>query len=473
MKLEFPKNFLWGSATSAEQIEYKGFNPKNIKTIWEKWYDVQKYRFFDQKFSQNNFKEKYKEDLKIAKDLNFNSLRISISWARLIPDGKNINEKELNFYNNVFDEMKKNNLKIFVGLFHFDMPLWAQNLGGWNSKEVVDKYVYFAKVCFKHFGEKVDSWVTFNEPIVPVEGQYWYDFHYPNYIDFMGGIRAMWNILVAHHRAVKEFRKYKLNSKIGIILNITPSIPRSSLNKEDVKASKVADLFQWKVLLDTIAKGEFSTEFINMLEEKKLWPKDISSRYLDGVEKKLFQEEKIDFLGINYYCPLRVKSLDYLPNWKGTVTPHTHFYNLYEMPGRRMNPYRGWEIHPKSIYNMLMTIKNDYKNIPSYISENGMGVQDEGRYRDNNGKINDYYRIDFINEHLYWIHRAIKDGSNCFGYHMWTYIDNWSWINAYKNRYGFIELDLKTNKRIEKKSASWIKEVIKNNSINIEKDKIL
>ncbi len=466
MKLEFPKGFLWGSATSAEQIEPKGFDKNNISTIWDKWYSEQKFRFFNQEFSQNNFKEKYKEDLKIAKNLNFNSLRISISWSRLIPNGKEIDKNELKYYHNVLDEMKKNGLKIFVGLYHFDMPLWAQELGGWNSREVVDKYVEFTKICFENFGDKVDMWATFNEPIVPVEAQYWYDFHYPNLIDFKGGIIAMWNILVAHHKAVKVFRGFKLKSQIGIILNITPAIPRSEKNEHDVNASEIANMFQWKALLDTVAKGEFPWTFIEMLDKKKLWPTNV----VKNGDRELFKSEKIDFLGINYYNPLRVKSLDYVPNWDGVVTPHTHFYNQYEMPGRRMNPYRGWEIYPKSVYNMLMTIKKDYGNIPSYISENGMGVEGEEKYRDKNGMINDHYRIDFINEHLYWINRAISEGANCFGYHMWTYIDNWSWMNAYKNRYGFVELDLKTNERKEKKSASWIREVIRTNSIQVEEE---
>ena len=129
-----------------------------------------------------------------------------------------------------------------------------------------------------------------------------------------------------------------------------------------------------------------------------------------------------------------------------------------------MNKYRGWEIHPESIYTMLKTIREEYGNIECFISENGMGVEGEDKFREN-GTIQDHYRIEFIAEHLYWVHKAIEEGSNCIGYHMWTYIDNWSWINAYKNRYGYIELDIETGERKEKLSASWIREVIEENQV--------
>ena len=133
------------------------------------------------------------------------------------------------------------------------------------------------------------------------------------------------------------------------------------------------------------------------------------------------------------------------------------------MPGRRMNPYRGWEIYPEAMYDIAMNLKNNYNNIPWYISENGMGVEGEDRYKNEDGIIEDDYRIDFIKEHLEHLHRGIEEGSNCFGYHTWTPIDCWSWLNAYKNRYGYISVDLDTQKKTIKKSGRWIKEVTENN----------
>ena len=136
---------------------------------------------------------------------------------------------------------------------------------------------------------------------------------------------------------------------------------------------------------------------------------------------------------------------------------------FYEMPGRRMNPYRGWEIYPKAIYDVAINVRDNYGNIPWYISENGMGVEGEETFIGDDGIVADDYRIDFIREHLEWLHKGIEEGSNCFGYHLWTLLDCWSWSNAYKNRYGLIALDPVMQKKTIKKSGRWFREVAAQN----------
>lgn len=131
-----------------------------------------------------------------------------------------------------------------------------------------------------------------------------------------------------------------------------------------------------------------------------------------------------------------------------------------------MNPYRGWEIYEKGLYDISVNIKNNYRNIPWYVAENGMGVADEIRFMDDEGLIHDDYRIEFYKNHLIWLHKGIEEGSNCFGYHVWTFMDNWSWLNAYKNRYGLFRVDLDHSfQRIPKKSAYWFKELVQNNGL--------
>ncbi len=466
-KLKFPKNFWWGSATSGPQTEGNDnvLDMNKSESIWERQYKEDKYRFFDLEPTKNNLVKNFKADIKLAKDLNFNSLRTSIQWSRLMPNGKDVNKQAISFYREMFQEMIDSGIEPFINLFHFDMPMWAQNIGGWTSREVVDKFVIYAKTAFELFGDIVKKWFTSNEPIVVVEGQYLYDFHYPNELSFEKSTKAIWHNIMAHHLCVREFRKQDIkNGTIGSILNITPAIPRSQA-KADLKAAKIAELFQWKCFADPFMKGEKPNELISLLESKKLWPKNL---ILKG-DEEIIKNNIMDIIGLNFYSPLRVKALDYIPNFNvDTITPNTHFFNTYQMPGRRMNIYRGWEIYPKALYMMLKTIKDEYNNFPCYISENGMGVEDEQRFKDKKGMINDSYRIEFINEHLYWVHKAIKEGSSCKGYHMWTYIDNWSWNNAYKNRYGFYSLDIKTGKRTPKKSSQWIKKVIEENAIEID-----
>ncbi|AOX43411.1 6-phospho-beta-glucosidase [Spiroplasma sp. NBRC 100390] len=463
----FEKNFLWGSAFSGPQTESAFFEDGKSASNWDHWFKIEKYRFFNQQPCLNDFYHRYPEDIKIAKELNFNSLRTSIQWTRLIPDGKTINPKGVEFYNNVINEMLKNNIKPIINLFHFDMPHWAQEKGGWLSREVVDAFVFYARTCFELFGDRVEMFTTFNEPIVVIEGGYWYDWHRPNEVNMQAGMQAQWNSLIAHLKAVKEYRNLKLPGQIGAILSISPSIPRSQ-NKADLQAAKWYDLFTTNSFLDPMVKNIYPQELKEVAEKYHfMWN-------ITAGDEDLIKDEnlKLDFLGINFYQPMRVKCVDFIPDFaNGAITPH-YFYQPYEMPGRRMNPYRGWEIFPKAIYLALMNLKENYGNIPVYISENGMGVENEERFLDN-GVINDQYRIDFVKEHLAWVHKAISEGSNCFGYHSWAYIDNWSWMNAYKNRYGFVQLDLENNaKRVLKKSAIFIAKVAKTGTFEYDSELI-
>lgn len=152
-----------------------------------------------------------------------------------------------------------------------------------------------------------------------------------------------------------------------------------------------------------------------------------------------------------------------MPNPEAPFLPEYYFDN-YEMPGRKMNPYRGWEIYPKGIYDIMVNLKENYNNIESFISENGMGVENEKRFIEN-GEINDVYRIDFVKSHLIWLNKAIQEGANCTGYHMWTFMDNWSWMNAYKNRYGFVSVNIENGERTIKQSGKWFKELASSNEI--------
>jgi 6-phospho-beta-glucosidase len=458
VKYKFPEGFWWGSAASATQMEGAAKEDGKGLNIWDYWYEKEPNRFFDGvgPAVTSDFYHQYKEDIKLMKEIGHNSFRFSISWARLIPGGVGqVNQKAVEFYNNVINELLANDIEPFINLFHFDMPLELQQKGGWESREVVDAYAEYSKICFELFGDRVKRWFTFNEPVVPVEGGYLYDFHYPNVVDFNRAVQVAYGTMIANAKAIKEFKALQLDeAKIGIVLNLTPSYPRST-NPADLKAANIVDLFFNRSFLDPAVRGEYPLELVEIIKREGLVPK-----MLEG-DKELLKENTIDFLGVNYYQPRRVKAKECMPNPEAPLMPD-NFFDYYEMPGRKMNVYRGWEIYEKGIYDIAINLKENYGNIEWYISENGMGVQDEERFIVD-GRVEDNYRIDFVRDHLIWLHKSIEEGCNVKGYHMWTFIDNWSWSNAYKNRYGFIQLDLKTQNRIIKKSGYWIKEVAKNN----------
>ena len=460
-KFIFPENFLWGSATSGPQSEGR-FNKKH-DSVFDYWYDIEPDAFFD-KVGPNvasNFYNSYKEDLAMIKEIGLNSFRTSIQWTRLIKDFETaeVDEDGVRFYNDMIDECLKNGLTPIMNLHHFDLPVELyKKYGGWESKHVVDLFVKFAEKAFELFGDRIKYWTTFNEPIVVVEGQYLYKFHYPCLVDGKKAVQVMFNINLASAKAIEAYRKGEYNKdggKIGIVLNLTPSYPRSE-SKEDLAAAKFADDFFNNSFLDPAIKGKFPEYLVEKLtEDKVLWE-------ATEEEMAIIKNNTIDFLGVNYYQPRRVKAKEEAYDETLGWMPDKYFDN-YIMPGRRMNPYRGWEIYPEAMHDIAMNLKNNYNNIPWYVSENGMGVEGEDRYKNEDGIIEDDYRIDFIKEHLEHLHRGIEEGSNCFGYHTWTPIDCWSWLNAYKNRYGYISVDLDTQKKTIKKSGRWIKEVTENN----------
>ena len=197
---------------------------------------------------------------------------------------------------------------------------------------------------------------------------------------------------------------------------------------------------------------------MNYLVNIQVWIKEISLVFY------VYNYQRIDFLGLNYYVPRRVQERKN-PVLKGEELMPQAFYELYNATHRRSNPYRSDdEIYPQAIYDMAMQVKKDYGNIKWYIAELGiaMNLEAEGEVG-KDGIIDDSFRTAIFKEHLVQLHKAIEDGSNCFGVHQWTFIDNWSWLNSFKRRYGFYRLDLNTGKRIMKKNALFFKEMVKNN----------
>ncbi|MDK2805022.1 MAG: 6-phospho-beta-glucosidase [Thermoanaerobacterium sp.] len=458
---KFPENFWWGSATSATQIEGAANEDGKGMNVWDYWYKQVPNRFFNGVGPDvtSDFYHRYKDDIKLMKEIGHNSFRLSISWSRLIPGGVGeINKKAVEFYNNVINELIENGIMPIVNLFHFDMPIEMQHIGGFENRQVLENYKNYAKTCFELFGDRVKRWITFNEPIVPAEGGYLYNFHYPDIVDFKRAIQVCFNTVLASAMAINEFKKLEIkDGKIGIVLNLTPSYPRSN-HPADLKAAEIADLLFNRSFLDPCVKGEYPEKLVELLKSYNHLPV-----YTED-DLELIKNNTVDYLGVNYYQPRRVKAKENMPNPYGVFTPDW-FFDEYIMPGRRMNPYRGWEIYEKGIYDLLINVRDNYGNIESYISENGMGVEGEERFL-KDGIIQDDYRIEFIKGHLKWLHKAIEEGCNVKGYHLWSFMDNWSFLNAYKNRYGLVSVDLATQKRTIKKSGYWFKELAKNNGFS-------
>ena len=456
--IKFPQDFLWGTSTSGPQTEGRFAGDGKGDNLWDYWYQVEPHRFRFQEGPglTSTFYENWEEDIELLVETGHTAFRTSIQWSRIFPEGRGeVNPVGVAFYRQVFERIKSKGIHLMVNLYHFDLPFALQEQGdGWENKETVYAYRDYARFCFETYGDLVDQWITFNEPIVPVEFGYFYDAHYPHKVDAAAAVKVAYHTQLASSLAVKACHEVDLSYRIGVVLNLTPAYPRSQ-HPADVKAARIAELFQAKSFLDPSVLGTYPPELVEILRERDLLPE------VDPSDLELIKEHTVDFLGVNYYQPMRVSAPRYAPNPDSPMLVE-QFYEPYVMPGRKINPHRGWEIYEQGLYDIAQNIKENYGNIEWLLTENGMGVEGEEKFRQN-GEIQDDYRIDFVKDHLRELHRAIQEGANCKGYLMWTFIDCWSWLNGYKNRYGLVELDLATQERRLKKSGHWFRELSQQN----------
>lgn len=457
---EFPKDFWWGAATSGPQSE--GRFAKKHANMFDHWYDIEPQAFYNYvgPDTASNFYNSYKEDLALMKQVGLNSFRTSIQWTRLIDDleENTVNPEAVAFYNAVIDTALEQGIRPIFNLHHFDLPVdLYHRYGGWESRHVVELFVGFAQQCFKLFGDRVKDWVVHNEPMVVVDGEYLYQFHYPKLVDGKKAVQVAYHLNLATAKTIQVYRQGGYDGRIGTVLNLTPTYAASE-EPDDQVAANFAELWNNKLFLEPAVYGHFPEELEAVLKKDGvLWQTEPG----DDV---LFQQNTVDFLGVNFYHPNRVKAPDISPDSVGDWLP-SRYYDAYDMPGRRMNIDKGWEIYPKALYDIAINIRDNYKNIPWFVSENGMGVSREERFMDDKGQVQDDYRINFIREHLEWLYQGIEEGSNCFGYHLWTPIDCWSWTNAYRNRYGLISNNIHTQVKTIKKSGEWFKGLTERNGL--------
>ncbi|HEL0422409.1 TPA: glycoside hydrolase family 1 protein [Streptococcus equi subsp. zooepidemicus] len=453
--LEFPEGFWWGGATSGPQSE--GRFQKPHRNLFDYWYEQNPELFYDYvgPDTASDFFHQYDQDLALLASLGHNSYRTSIQWTRLIDDfeAATINPDGLAYYNRVIDACLAHGMRPVINLHHFDLPIALyQKYGGWESKHVVDLFVAFARVCFEQFGDRVKDWFVHNEPMVVVEGSYLLQFHYPAIVDGKKAVQVAYNLALATAKVICAYREQAAelsNGRIGTILNLTP-VYSATDSEADLAAAHIAELWHNDLFMSAAVCGSFPGELVAMLKrDGVLWQSTPE-------ELALIAAYTVDYVGINFYHPKRVKAPEVIPVISPSWSPEW-YYDAYLMPKRRMNVDKGWEIYPEAVYDIALKMRDQYRNIPWFLSENGVGVSGEDRYRDESGQIQDDYRIQFLKEHLTYLHKGIQAGSNCFGYHVWTPIDCWSWLNAYKNRYGLVENNHRTQRRRVKKSGYWFR----------------
>lgn len=446
MFYQFPKDFVWGCATASYQIEGAFDKDGKGPSIWDVFTHIPG-NIVDGSNGDIacDHYHRYSEDVELMKTLNLKAYRFSISWPRIIPEGKgSVNKKGLDFYKRLVDTLNSAGITPFATIYHWDLPQALEERGGWGNLDTSKYFADYSYTLFKELGESIPCWITLNEPAVFTYLGYGMGIHAPGKKDFGLAIKATYSALLAHGLAVEAYRDLGIRGQIGITLNLTPMHPASN-KEEDILSARKMDLMWNRWFLDPVLKGSFPQEFIELLDKNKI------SFNVDPEHMKKISS-KIDFLGVNYYTRNII-----------AYDPEVSLINARSIEPAANKTEMNWEIYPEGLYEILTSIKKDYGDIALYITENGAAFKDELI----NGKVEDLNREDYLRKHFYQAYRAIKDGINLKGYFVWSLMDNFEWAYGYTKRFGIVYVDYLTQKRIIKRSGYYYRKVIEENGVEL------
>ena len=461
-----PKDFMLGGATAAYQAEGATKEGGKGPVAWDEFLEKQG-RFSPDPAS--DFYHKFQEDIKLCEKFSIDSIRISIAWTRIFPNGTGeVNQEGVDYYHRVFEECNKRNVTPFVTLHHFDTPKSLFDNGDFLNRDTIDAFVKYAEFCFNEFKE-VRFWSTFNEIYPVATNQYLLGVFPPGIkFDFTKIIQCLHNMMLAHAMTVNLFKEGNYPGEIGVVHSLETKYPASE-SEADKRAAFLEDALSIRFLLDATYLGYYSEETMEAIDYIcKLNNATYEFKEADfEIMKKAANRN--DYLGINHYQCHFIKSYDgeSMIHHNGTGDKGS---SVYRVKGIGERIYRedlprtdwDWLIYPEGMYDILMRIKNDYPNYNKiYITENGMGYKDE--FED--GVIMDKARIDYVKVYLEAISDAIRDGVNVKGYFIWSLMDLFSWTNGYNKRYGLFYVDFETQKRYPKESAYWYKTVSETKTI--------
>jgi 6-phospho-beta-glucosidase len=461
----FPEDFFWSAATAAYQYEGAHLLDGKSLSIVDKNINP---NYADTCVTSDHY-HRFKEDVALMKELGLTAYRFSISWPRVLPNGRGaVNQEGIEFYKNLVTELRENGIEPLVTIYHFDLPACLQEeYGGWSSRQIIDDFAYFCRVLYEHLGEQVKYWFTINEQsnmfLLP------YLMEFDSELPLEKQKYEMNHIMtLAHARAITLCREMIPDAKIGPAIGLSPNYPETC-RPEDILAARAADDFRTYLFTDLYIHGHYRENIWRYMEENGITPT------IEEGDLELLKSAKPDFLGINYYqsrvvkyAPETLENKDISINIDGNKG-ETEFEVIPGIYQGVSNPYLektdwDWEIDSIGLRTLLNEL-NDRYHLPIIITENGMGAVDVLTADE---KVHDHYRIDYLRKHIEQCCLAIADGVQLFGYCPWSYMDLLSTTSGFRKRYGFVyvnrtDKDLKDLRRIKKDSFYWYKEVIQSN----------
>jgi beta-glucosidase len=444
--LTFPKDFIWGVATSAYQIE-GGWNEDGRKpSIWDTFSHTPGRVVNDENgdVAADHY-HRWREDIALMSSMGIQAYRFSTAWPRILPDGIGVvNKKGLDFYDRLVDELLKRGIQPCVCLFHWDLPQALQEKGGWPNRDTSTYFSEYARIMAKHLGDRVKTWFTHNEPWVAAFAGHFFGNHAPGEKDLRAAIKSLHHLLLSHGLAMEAMRsEIKQPVRIGITLNLNPIHPATN-SKRDMAAAERADMYLNRIVLDPLLKGT------SPIQESAIAKLLTGKLIQDGDLQKMHQ---LDILGVNYYSRTVIK---HDPKFPMVQVAQVH---------PEGNEYSGmWEIYPEGIYDTLKQVWSYHPTCDLMVTENGIPVPDGVDF---DGRVRDERRIRYLQAHIAQVQRAIRDGIPVKGYFHWSLTDNFEWALGYGPRFGLVYVDFKTQKRILKDSGRWFAQLIKTNQLDV------
>jgi len=446
--MQFPKDFVWGAATAAFQIEGATGEDGRGPCIWDRFCQVPgKVINYDDGDPACDHYHRFKDDVALMKNLGLQSYRFSIAWPRIMPTGAGTpNQKGIDFYRRLAEELLSQGIKPVATLYHWDLPMGLQYRGGWANREIAYRLNDYAATMFRSLGDLVSDWTTINEPLCISWLGYGTGVHAPGYQDPAMAVRASHHLLLAHGLAVDSFRTVgPKHGRIGITFNMS-GVDAATDSVADKAAAYRYDGWHHRWFFDPVFKGSYPADMMDWYS--RFEPLD----YIEPPDLAIISRP-VDFVGINYYTRAIIKANPENPIFGGESLAPT-------APVTDQN----WEIVPSYLHQVISRIPTEWTDLPLYIHENGCAMPDAVNEQ---GQVEDTRRVEYIRDHLKVVHQLVSEGVNLKGYYVWSLLDNFEWAWGYEKRFGIVWVDYKTQQRIPKASALWYAKVIRNNGFEV------
>jgi len=437
--IQFPDEFLWGTATSAYQVEGSPLADGAGASIWHRFAHTPG-RVADGSTGDLacDHYRRYLDDVALMQSLGTNAYRFSVAWGRVMPRGRHaVNPPGLDFYERLVDALLARGIEPMVTLYHWDLPAALDDLGGWLNPDIAGWFAEYATVVFRRLDDRVKLWTTINEPWVITDGGYLHGTLAPGHRSHFEAPIASHHLLRAHAEAVKAYRA-EGRHRVGVVVNLEPKYPASA-DPADQAATMRADTYMNRQYLDPLLLGRYPDGMGEIFGEA--WP-----RWPD--DDLALMRQPIDFLGVNYYT-------------RGLTRFDPHAWPLRAAPERRPRATyteTGWEVFAPALTDVLVWVKERYGGLPIYVTENGAAFFDPPCLESDG--LADPLRVDYLRRHLAALHAALERGVDVRGYFVWSLLDNFEWAHGYTKRFGLVHVDFDTQRRTPKDSALFYASVI-------------